>query len=61
MVREDADQRYGTADKSRVWMMQGRQSERNVVYNTQTKEMGGEGPSTASEIYFGEDVRQSFF
>lgn len=40
MVREDADQRYGTADKSRVWMMQGRESERNVVYNTQTKEMG---------------------
>jgi hypothetical protein len=40
-MREDAGQRYGTADKSRVWMMEGRQSERNVVYNTQNERSEG--------------------
>jgi len=42
-------------------MMQGRQSERNVVYNTQTKEMGGRRTEHSFWNIFGEDVRQSFF
>lgn len=46
MVREDAEQRYGTADKSRVWMMEGRKSERNVVSNTQNERNGAGGGET---------------
>lgn len=36
--------------------MEGRQSERNVVYNTQNERNGGKkrGSNTTSEIYFGE-------